>query len=307
MESLNERFFGGVGQVLRKFTGINIYVLTRPAAFVIAVALLLLIVVTDYMTTYELSLTPFYLFVVLLVTWNCGWRWGMGFALLSFAAPIVIGFLVGTPYTEKIYFYVDNANRLTSYLVALGLTAQLKTQHELEKNSARLDYLTGIANQKGFYEALRVEIARHRRGKSPLSVAYLDCDNFKEVNDCFGHKEGDLLLESVTQTLRANLRRTDVIGRLGGDEFAMLLTNTDEDHAVNVVDKLRRELDAIMTKNGWLVTFSIGLAIFTNVPESEDEIISFADRLMYRVKASGKNNVVTEVFARSAVRVAHGL
>ena len=62
-----------------------------------------------------------------------------------------------------------------------------------------------------------------------------------------------------------------------------------------------------MTRNGWLVTFSIGLAIFTNVPESEDDIISFADKLMYRVKSSGKNNVVTEVFAPSDVRVAHGL
>jgi diguanylate cyclase (GGDEF)-like protein len=285
--------------MLDRLTRINIYTLSRPAAVVIGVATFTLVVAADYLTTYELSLTPFYLFVILLVTWNCGWKWGLGFAFLSFAAPIVIGNLVGYPYSEPIYFYIDNANRLISYLVALGLTSQLNIMHEREKNSARLDYLTGIANQKGFYEAIRVEIARHRRGKSPLSVAYLDCDNFKDVNDRFGHKEGDRLLGTVAQTLRGHLRRTDVIGRLGGDEFAIVLSNTDKDRAINVVDKLRHELNAIMAEHGWPVTFSVGLGIFKNAPESEDEIISFTDKLMYRVKSSGKNNVLTEVFATS--------
>ena len=292
--------------MFNRLTGINIYVLSRAAALAIGFAIFILVVITDYLTTYELSLTPFYLFTVLLVTWNCGWRWGLAFALLSFAAPVVIGIALGYPYSEPIYFYVDNANRLTSYLVALVLAWQLKLQHEREKNSARMDYLTGIANQKGFYEALRVEIARHRREKSPLSVAYLDCDNFKEVNDRCGHQEGDRLLERVTQTLRANLRKTDVIGRLGGDEFAIVLSNTDKEHAVNAVDKLRRELDTIMAEHGWTVTFSIGLGIFTQVPASEDEVISFTDKLMYRVKSSGKNNVLTEVFATSGACTGRG-
>lgn len=283
--------------MLDRLTKINIYVLSRPVAITIGSVIFTLVAATDYLTPYELNLTAFYLFVILLVTWNCGWRWGLGFSVLSFGIPLVMGSLVGNPYSEPVYFYIDNATRLISYLVTLALTSQLKSQHEREKDSARLDYLTGIANQKGFYEALSVEIARHRREKSPLSVAYLDCDNFKEVNDRSGHKEGDRLLESVARTLKAHVRKTDLTGRLGGDEFAIVLANTDRDSAVNAVDKLKRELDALMSAQGWPVTFSIGLGIFPGVPASEDEIISFTDKLMYRVKSSGKNNVLTDEFA----------
>jgi len=184
--------------------------------------------------------------------------------------------------------------------VALALTAQLKKQHEQEKDFARKDYTTGLANQKGFYEAFTIEMARHRRENIPLSIAYLDCDNFKEVNDRFGHREGDRLLEMVAKTLKSNLRKTDVTGRLGGDEFAIVFCNTGERDAVVAVGKLKRELDAVMIENRWPVTFSVGLGIFNRVLASEDAMISFTDKLMYRVKSAGKNNVSIEVFEAAA-------
>ena len=283
--------------MLERLLRINIYSLDWRVALAMGFALLAATIFTDYITTYELSLTPFYLFIVLLVTWNCGWKLGLLFAFISFVAPLVIGQWVGNPYSEQIYFYIDNANRLISYLVALALTAQLKKQHERERSSARLDYLTGIANLKGFHEALGIELARHRRKKEPMSVAYVDCDNFKEVNDRSGHREGDRLLLQVANVLTGNLRKTDVVGRLGGDEFAVILSNTDEIRASNVIDKLRGELNTSMAEHRWQVTFSIGLGIFPGAPVSADDVISFADKLMYRVKASGKNKVMTETFA----------
>ena len=94
----------------------------------------------------------------------------------------------------------------------------------------------------------------------------------------------------------ANLRKTDVIGRLGGDEFAIVLSKTDGNDALNAIEKLRWELNAAMANHSWPVTFSIGLGIFVKVPESEDEIISFTDKLMYKVKSSGKNNVLVKEF-----------
>jgi diguanylate cyclase (GGDEF)-like protein len=102
------------------------------------------------------------------------------------------------------------------------------------------------------------------------------------------------LLERIAQTLKANLRKTDVIGRLGGDEFAVVLSNTGKSHAVEAVENLRRELNLAMVEQGWPVTLSVGLGIFNTVPESEDEMISFTDKLMYRVKSSGKNNILTD-------------
>lgn len=295
--SRDEIFKGENYSVLDKLARIDVFSISKRTAFLLGTAIYLVVVFVDYSTTYELGLTPFYLFIVLLVTWNCGWYLGLMFAILSFAAPILIGDVAGYPYSDPIYFYIDNANRLVSYVVALVLTSQLKRQHEREKQSARLDYLTGVANQKGFYEALTIEISRHRRQRLPLAVAYLDCDNFKLVNDHFGHKEGDRLLEAIGSTLKRNLRKTDVIGRLGGDEFAIVLTNTDQRSAVEAVSKLRRELDTVMNESRWPVTFSIGVGIFTLVPESEDSVILFTDHLMYRVKTAGKNDILTEVFA----------
>jgi len=281
-------------------TRLNIFVLGPRAALALGVLLFVLIVFADYVSSYELGFTPFYLFVVLLVTWNCGTTAGFVFAVLAFITPLIMGIEFGNPYSERVYFFIDNANRLISYLVALALTAQLKKQHEQEKDFARKDYTTGLANQKGFYEAFTIEMARHRRENIPLSIAYLDCDNFKEVNDRFGHREGDRLLEMVAKTLKSNLRKTDVTGRLGGDEFAIVFCNTGERDAVVAVGKLKRELDAVMIENRWPVTFSVGLGIFNRVLASEDAMISFTDKLMYRVKSAGKNNVSIEVFEAAA-------
>ena len=281
-------------------TRLNIFVLGPRAALALGVLLFVLIVFADYVSSYELGFTPFYLFVVLLVTWNCGTTAGFVFAVLAFITPLIMGIEFGNPYSERVYFFIDNANRLISYLVALALTAQLKKQHEQEKDFARKDYTTGLANQKGFYEAFTIEMARHRRENIPLSIAYLDCDNFKEVNDRFGHREGDRLLEMVAKTLKSNLRKTDVTGRLGGDEFAIVFCNTGEQHAIAAVGKLKRELDAVMTGNRWPVTFSVGVGIFNSVLASEDAMISFTDKLMYRVKSAGKNNVSIEVFEAAA-------
>ncbi|MEO7727309.1 MAG: hypothetical protein ABIS45_08655, partial [Burkholderiales bacterium] len=144
--------------MLDRLLRINIFALDWRVALVIGFVLFGATVLTDFITSYELSMTPFYLFIVLLVTWNCGWKLGLVFAVISFAAPMIIGELDGTPFSRAFYFYVDSANRLISYLVAMALTSQLKTLHEREKHSARLDYLTGIANLKGFYEELNIEL-----------------------------------------------------------------------------------------------------------------------------------------------------
>ena len=217
--------------------------------------------------------------------------------MLSFLrAGLGIGVLIGHPYFEPIYFYVEHADRLVSYLIILGLTTKLRTLHDQEKESARFDNLTGVLNQKGFYEALAIEMKRHRREQAALSFAYIDCDNFKLVNDLFGHKEGDRLLAQVAQIMRSTLRETDVLARLGGDEFAVLLVKSDPDQAVSTIEKLRKNLDAYMALHEWPVTFSIGLGIFPVVPNVDDEIVSFSDQLMYQVKSSGKNGVLTEIF-----------
>jgi len=167
------------------------------------------------------------------------------------------------------------------------LKSLLAREHEL----ARIDPLTTVPNRRAFYEALDKERARSLRYRRPLTIAYVDLDNFKKVNDALGHAVGDELLVQVAAGLRTNLRASDYVGRLGGDEFAILLPETDATAANVVLCKLRLRLLEEMKAHSWQVTFSIGAATFLDPPDSLDVIIRMADETMYAIKAHGKDNV----------------
>lgn len=164
---------------------------------------------------------------------------------------------------------------------------------EREKDDARLDFLTRIANRRAFYEIASTEAARARRYQRPLTLIYIDLDNFKTVNDTLGHDVGDELLIEVAATLRSNLRTTDTVARLGGDEFALLLPETDQGAALLVINKVQEVLLESMRRRNWPVTFSIGLASFPVPPESVEEMVKQADAIMYSVKLKGKNSIAT--------------
>ncbi len=167
------------------------------------------------------------------------------------------------------------------------LRSLLAREHEL----ARIDPLTTVPNRRAFYEALDKERVRSVRYHRPFTIAYVDLDNFKKVNDALGHAKGDELLVQVAAGLRSNLRGSDYVGRLGGDEFAILLPETDATAATCVLRKLRQRLLEEMNAHSWQVTFSIGAATFLDPPDSLDVIIRMADETMYAIKAHGKDNV----------------
>jgi diguanylate cyclase (GGDEF)-like protein len=138
---------------------------------------------------------------------------------------------------------------------------------------------------------MQMEIDRSKRYQHPLTIAFIDIDNFKSINDQFGHLAGDKVLETVASTMKQHLRKTDVVARVGGDEFAILLPEADTNVAQTAISKMQHGLINEMQINHWLVTFSIGVLTFTIPPVSVDEAINIADKLMYSVKNSGKNNI----------------
>ncbi len=156
---------------------------------------------------------------------------------------------------------------------------------------ALTDHLTGAANSRSFHEIAGREIERQKRFGRPLSIAYLDLDNFKAVNDTHGHETGGALLRGVAAVLKANTRATDVVARLGGDEFAVLFPETDEAAARAAAEKLRAALQEWMRGGGHLVTVSIGVATFAAPPAGVKEMVTLADELMYNAKRGGKNRV----------------
>ena len=268
----------------------------KQVALAIAFAALAGVVVADYATMYELGLSPLYVLVILVASWYCGWWWGLLFVVLSIVAQTEMGLFFGGRYSKDFYLYISSGNKLFSYCVIALLTSTVRTLYSRANSAARMDYLTGITNGLGFFEKVSVEMARHRRNRAPFAVAYIDCDHFKVVNDGLGHTEGDRVLKTIGQTLKANSRETDIVARLGGDEFALVLPMTGEFEALQAIKKLRPELDRAMTEHQWPITFSIGVGIFPTVPANVDRVVAFTDRLMYRVKAMGKNKVLHRVF-----------
>lgn len=171
-----------------------------------------------------------------------------------------------------------------------------RLQRELDETSelVRYDPLTGALNRKGLDEALEREIARVRRHSASLCMGLLDIDNFKQLNDTFGHRTGDEALRHLVEVARGALRQEDIIGRLGGEEFLILLPDTNEEEAVLVMTRLQRALTShiFMADNSRvLITFSAGIARI--VPEnSTHEAIDRADKAMYAAKRAGKNRVL---------------
>jgi len=269
---------------------LDIWTLDSRRALRLAAFALVVIGIVDHLAPERLSLSAVYLFPILVAGWNCGWRWAAAFALLAFANQLAGGLPRAPRPADLLYFDVTMANRFVTYLLVVFLIAQLRQLYDRERDSARLDELTGVTNRRGFYEVLEHEIARHERNGRVFCVAYLDCDRFKSVNDSLGHAAGDRLLRAVAAALTQALRRSDSLARLGGDEFAILLPETDAHQAGEVLRKLRAALSAMTAREGFDVTFSIGVSAFLSVPPSADRAIDHADGTMYAAKAAGRDS-----------------
>jgi diguanylate cyclase (GGDEF)-like protein len=208
------------------------------------------------------------------------------------ALAISIGKMTGlnTLYVEHLGLLSVSLEALLLALVLAKQFSQLRLQFERERVHATHDMLTGLKNRRGFVEAGNFEIERSKRYGRPLSVIYLDLDNFKQLNDMRGHDVGDAALTAIAHSLRSTLRTNDLLARLGGDEFAMLLPEIGAEAALEVGDKIRIAVNNALREFS-PVTASIGVIRLAKVTWTLDAIMKVADELMYEVKKSGKNNL----------------
>ncbi len=264
----------------------------RPGAVAAGVVgFVLLLGVIDYTTGFEVSFAVFYIAPVALAAWLVGERLAVTISVLSAVVWHFANFLAGERFSSSWVYYWNALTRLAFFLLTSALFARLRSSLSRERGLSRTDALTGLANGRAFHEIASAELLRSSRYAHPMSIACLDLDDFKQINDRLGHAAGDLVLRVVARELVRCTRRTDCAVRLGGDEFVILLPETDAEVARAVVKRLQASLHVAMEAHGWPIGFSIGVLSLGQPGESLADVLQRADGALYEAKRQGKNRI----------------
>jgi diguanylate cyclase (GGDEF)-like protein len=266
--------------------------LPRHEAFAIGVGLAVIGLgfVIDVTTGRDLSLSLVYVAGVGLMTWSGSLRVGVLGAVAGGAAVLADGLwnsvVAGTALT----------NGVTAFVLLLATAAVIDRLHAMmvrEASRARFDPLTGLSNRRACEERCAVEIARLQGRGESLSVAFLDFDGLKHINDAKGHAAGDAALVHLASTAQTVLRGSDLLARVGGDEFVLLLPDTDENEATAVVRRIQGRLAE--ADGGDPASVTAGLVTWRSPPQSINELFVAADALMYSAKRGGDHQLESQV------------
>jgi diguanylate cyclase (GGDEF)-like protein len=245
----------------------------------------------DFVTGDEIAFSVFYVLPISLIAWFVNSRLGLLASTIS--AVVWLGADVAThdPYSNQFIPVWNSLIRLAFFVIITFLLSALRKALQRESDLARIDHLTGAANSRYFHDVAQLEIDRCQRYQRPFTLAYVDLDNFKTVNDQLGHVVGDRVLRTVVESLKSQLRKTDFVARLGGDEFIVLFPETTQDAARHALTKIQGFLADCMRREKWPITFSIGVLTCGAAPGSSEDLLRMADELMYAAKNDGKNKV----------------
>ena len=191
----------------------------------------------------------------------------------------------------------ENLNRMTDQIQSLQSEIRdLRERLNEARADSRMDSLTRLPNRRAYHERLRYEAARFKRFARPLSLVLLDIDDFKSLNDNFGHRVGDRTLTRLAGVLSHGLRESDFLARYGGEEFVLLLPETGMDESLEVIERQRRQVAETRFEESGVrlpVTISAGIASFTDGDRAE-AVFERADKALYRAKEAGRNRCMTE-------------
>ncbi|TFB41452.1 sensor domain-containing diguanylate cyclase [Pseudomonas sp. F01002] len=184
-------------------------------------------------------------------------------------------------------------------VIIVGIAEDITDKKQMETELQRLattDVLTQSSNRRHFFDCAHREFEQARNQGTPLAFLLLDIDDFKVINDTYGHQEGDNVLQRIAESSRAALRRGDLFGRVGGEEFAAVFPGCAPDMAMQVAERLQREIQRLSFSHGdqtFGITVSQGLTSLTAEDESVDSLFARADAAMYKAKHQGKNRIIS--------------
>jgi diguanylate cyclase (GGDEF)-like protein len=271
----------------------------NPIFFLISGLFLVVVLgIIDKITGAEISFSIFYLIPVIFVT-RFSDRWvGIFISGASAIAWLAADLTAGRIYSHWVIPYWNAVMGFGFFLVNVYILSRLKDALEMEKMLSRIDSLTGIANGRYFMELVNSELIRSNTNNLAFTIAYMDLDNIKTINDQFGHNEGDIVLSTVAGIIQNNVRATDRVGRLGGDEFGILFPEMEAEESRKIMPKIHKSLLDTILENKWRITISMGVGTFRGPNFNVEEVLRLTESLMYSVKDGGKNGIKYEVFSK---------
>ena len=189
--------------------------------------------------------------------------------------------------------YITDPTDLDLMLARTRTLLEFKAYLDVCEEAAFTDHLTGLANRRRFERQLEREVGRVLRFNHPFSLLMIDIDNFKNLNDTFGHDAGDDAIRRIGRVLREGTRGIDLAARIGGEEFAVLLVETGQSAALEVAERLRTAIKALLTPAGGEITASFGVAECPADAQTASGIVKAADVALYEAKRNGRDRVVT--------------
>ncbi len=270
----------------KKFSKITVYFW--------AIFLLVVIGFIDYLTGTEIRVFPLYFIPLMFVASQLGKIETLLFSLLATIAWLVSMWFAGREYPHPYIWVVNFFTQGLAFVIVAMMYANLMAALKREKLYSRTDALTGLLNSRCFHEESTALLNLCNRNILPITLAYVDLDNFKHANDTLGHAHGDKLLAIVSGIFKNNLRSCDLVARIGGDEFAFLLPTISATGANIALEKIRKIIEESPDLAKTHVTVSIGGVTSANFQNDLGILIKAADALMYTVKQKGKNHVIVE-------------
>lgn len=255
----------------------------------------LLVGIIDYVSGAEVRVFPLYYAPIAFVSWFQGYI-GVGvMTALSLISWVTSNYFAGLTFSNPFVWVANSLAIGVSFVIVGLLTAAVRASVVREHGLSRQDPLTELLNTRTFYEEAGRLLAFCRRKDRPITIAYIDLDNFRDVNEALGHQAADDLLRNIGKMLQTSLRPSDLITRLGGDEFGVLLPETGPQQAAAAIERIHSLLSHRFAPIAPGMTSSIGAVTFFTLPETVEAMVHQADIRRYAAKNLGGNRIHLDV------------
>lgn len=265
-------------------------VIPSNIAFGLSVVMMLGIFFADFFTNEDIQLHILYVFPIALVVMHHD---SPILIVISMIFAVIFMSVTLTHYGfSTLSILINVVIGIAAYCAMIYFSYSARVNFLKATNSATVDPLTEVLNRRGLEPILGLEVARWKRYGEVFSLAMLDLDGFKELNDQKGHRAGDQALKLFAEILRGNIRESDTVARIGGDEFVLLMPHASSAETSILCEKLCRDVETQMKALGFNVTVSIGCKTFDSASRTVSDVLNEADKVMYAAKKGGKNCVV---------------